>query len=371
MLKQVATIVAADSAGIAIAGAALREGRNVAFPTETVYGLGGNALDIKAVNQIFTFKGRPLTDPLIVHVHSTDDARPLVKMSPKCALVFDILSSAFWPGPLTMVLEANLDVIPNLVCAGTGYVGIRVPAHPVARALLLEAKVPVAAPSANRFGHVSPTCAQHVVDDLGSKDILVIESGLDGSCAIGIESTVLKISDGDELVLFRKGGVSETSILKVLSDHGMGQVRIVPPAALVTSETDSAVEAPGQALTHYAPDVDTWLVDSIEIQSDSAGTITLDPCTSVPLNECVVIDFMSNLLPIKHLVLEYRDLSSEGSAAVAANKLFGLLRWTETTSGKHVLIQNVSSMKDPDAPAVSDRMFRAASGKIAKKALVY
>jgi tRNA threonylcarbamoyl adenosine modification protein (Sua5/YciO/YrdC/YwlC family) len=154
-----ATVLGADAASLRTAGEMLRAGKLVAFPTETVYGLGANALDEEAVLDIFRVKGRPLTDPLIVHIPTPDAAAALFETDDETAAVVAILAAAFWPGPLTLVARAASS-LPLCVSAGTGFVGVRCPDHAVARALLAEAAVPVAAPSANRFGHVSPTSAQ-------------------------------------------------------------------------------------------------------------------------------------------------------------------------------------------------------------------
>jgi len=138
----------------------------VAFPTETVYGLGANALDADACVSIFTSKGRPLTDPLIVHVHSLDQALTLLDQSDlEIVSLFKKLASRYWPGPLTMVVQANLKLIPNMITAETGFVGLRMPNHEIALDLLRTSQVPIAAPSANKFGHVSPTKAEHVYND--------------------------------------------------------------------------------------------------------------------------------------------------------------------------------------------------------------
>lgn len=167
------------------------------MPTETVYGLGANALNPDACMSIFNTKGRPLTDPLIVHVHSVEQALPLIDQKQENAEIimniFQELAKAYWPGPLTMVVRANLDVIPSLITAETGWVGIRIPNSPVALELLKAANVPVAAPSANKFGHVSPSKAQHVYDDFHKDSEVTILDG--GACSFGIESTVMKIED--------------------------------------------------------------------------------------------------------------------------------------------------------------------------------
>lgn len=195
----------------------IRNGQLVSFPTETVYGLGANALDADACQKIFSSKGRPLTDPLIVHVHSLEQGLTLIDQSdPDVVELFQTLAGKYWPGPLTMVVKANLDKIPMLITAQTGYVGIRLPNHEVACDLLRAAGVPVAAPSANKFGHVSPSRAQHVFNDFHKDtDVLIIDGG---ECSFGIESTVLKIETEAgaraedpkhyKLLIIRKGGVS-------------------------------------------------------------------------------------------------------------------------------------------------------------------
>jgi L-threonylcarbamoyladenylate synthase len=167
----------------------LKRGGLVAFPTETVYGLGAHALDASAVLSIFEAKGRPLTDPVIVHVLDRQSALPLIQFDGSAAVetVFEHLATEFWPGPLTLVLRANPQLVPDCVTASTGFVGIRAPKHAVAR-LLLEASngMPIAAPSANRFGHVSPTRAQHVFEDLCTQDckheILVLDGDHEEPC---------------------------------------------------------------------------------------------------------------------------------------------------------------------------------------------
>ena len=181
------------------AAAALRAGTLVAFPTETVYGLGAHAFDAAAIANVFAFKGRPASDPLIVHVPTAAAAEKLIELDPAGLALMRQLMADFWPGPLTLVAPACA-ALPPAVTAGSGFVGVRCPAHPRANELLVAAGVPVAAPSANRFGHVSPTRAEHVMDDLGEHPILVLRPGAradgadgadggDACCDVGIEST--------------------------------------------------------------------------------------------------------------------------------------------------------------------------------------
>jgi len=211
----------------------VRAGRLVAFPTETVYGLGANALDAAAVDRIFSAKGRPATSPLIVHVDSAAMARTLVTEWPAVA---DQLTGHFWPGPLTLVLPKQPS-IPDRVTAGLGTVGLRMPAHPVALALIHEAGVPIAAPSANRFTQLSPTTADHVRAALGDAVDLVLDGG---PAKVGIESTVLSLVGGVPRLL-RPGMVTQAQIEEVIGPVEMAEAG------------SHAHASPGLHPQHYQP----------------------------------------------------------------------------------------------------------------------
>jgi L-threonylcarbamoyladenylate synthase len=202
----------------------LREGGVVAFPTETVYGLGANALDVDAVQRVYTLKGRPSTSPLIVHVSSIEMARTLVVEWPPLA---EELAQRYWPGPLTLVLPKQ-PKIPDIVTAGLPTVGIRIPSHPIALALIKEAGLRLAAPSANKFTGISPTTAAHVREAFG--DAVPVIDG--GPCQVGIESTVVAI-DGETLTLLRPG--------------------MIALDALEAVSTGEAHPAPGMHPRHYSP----------------------------------------------------------------------------------------------------------------------
>jgi L-threonylcarbamoyladenylate synthase len=208
------------------AAALLRAGRLVAFPTETVYGLGANALDAAAVRRIFDAKGRPSSSPLIVHVASIEMARELASEWPDKA---ERLAKRFWPGPLTIVVARNSRV-PDVVTGGLPSVGLRIPAHPMARALIEAAQIPVAAPSANRFTELSPTTAEHVPEGLAD---FVLDGG---PCMVGIESTVLALTDAVPKIL-RPGMVTQTQIEQVIGPVASG----------------AGAESPGQHPRHYSP----------------------------------------------------------------------------------------------------------------------
>ncbi|TMW61131.1 hypothetical protein Poli38472_013594 [Pythium oligandrum] len=356
-----ARFVKPDADGYAYAGAELRAGRLIAFPTETVYGLGANALNPDAVLSIFAAKGRPLTDPLIVHVPTMTEAVELVDLTPKGRVLFECLGKAFWPGPLTLISKA-VPALPLTLSANTGFVGIRCPKHPIAQALLQAAKVPVAAPSANRFGHVSPTSAQHVMDDLGACQHLgIIDDANESTCEVGIESTVVKIvPEENKLIIFRRGGVSESALAQVLAQYAEelgGAYEIVAIKREVKDDSTEAQQAPGQLLTHYAPDVDTYLVQDA---ADEAFDVTL----TANLSKWVVLDFNGRLAALKDRVLAYNDLSVAGDVLEASQHIFDYLRWAENVAGvERVVITDVSTVDHEHAAALHDRMFRAASGK--------
>jgi L-threonylcarbamoyladenylate synthase len=215
----------------------LRQGRLVAFPTETVYGLGANALNAAAVQRIFSAKGRPDYNPLIVHVAGSEEAQRYVTAWPEKARR---LAAAFWPGPLTLVLPKQPQ-IPANVTAGLDTVAIRVPAHPVALALLRTARLPIAAPSANPFSELSPTTAAHVVKGLGNRVDMILDGG---PTAIGIESTVLDLSGSRPLVL-RPGLLTTEELAAVLDEE-------VAIAGAIAAET-APRPSPGMLDRHYAP----------------------------------------------------------------------------------------------------------------------
>ncbi|RHZ05783.1 hypothetical protein DYB31_001184 [Aphanomyces astaci] len=296
-------LLSATPEGLTRAGESLRQGRLVAFPTETVYGLGANAFDAKALLNIFEAKGRPLTDPLIVHVPTVDDALALVELDAKGTEMFQTLATAFWPGPLTLIAPA-IASLPREVSANTGFVGLRIPNHPIAQALLHEARVPVAAPSANRFGHVSPTTAQHVIDDLGTYHggLQVINNVGHPCCQVGIESTVAKlVPDQNQLLVFRRGGVSEAALHDVLNVQRGLDIAIVYAQKVVADHSTQNQVAPGQLLTHYAPDVPTFMVNSIP-----TPTTTPNPSD---IHTWVIIDFNRRLRALQPVVAAYLDLS--------------------------------------------------------------
>ncbi|HEY7418196.1 MAG TPA: L-threonylcarbamoyladenylate synthase, partial [Ktedonobacteraceae bacterium] len=238
-----------DRASIERAASLLRAGELVIFPTETVYGLGADALQSSAVERIFAAKGRPYSDPLIAHIADMAALDQLVTELPDEAYA---LARVFWPGPLTLILPASTHV-PKMVTAGLSTVAVRMPSHPVAQALIRAARTPIAAPSANRFMHVSPTTAQHAFADLHGRVQLILDSG---PCEVGVESTILDLCSHVPTIL-RPGGISLEALRSILPN-------VQPPARhsrLPVQQAMEAQKAPGQMLTHYSPETPAYLFE--------------------------------------------------------------------------------------------------------------
>jgi L-threonylcarbamoyladenylate synthase len=236
-----------DSLVIKEAAQIIQRGGLVAFPTETVYGLGANALDEKAVKNIFKAKGRPSDNPLIVHISSKKELPQLVEYIPKKA---HILMDAFWPGPLTLIFPKS-DKIPYSITAGLSTVAIRLPQNEIARALIEVSKLPIAAPSANTSGKPSPTKANHVIEDLSGKIDMILDGG---PVLVGLESTVVDIT-GDVPMILRPGGITKEMLEEVI-----GKVS-VDPAIISTKSLLSIPKSPGMKYKHYAPKAKVTIVE--------------------------------------------------------------------------------------------------------------
>jgi L-threonylcarbamoyladenylate synthase len=316
-------IVAPDAASIDRAAKLLIEGSLVAFPTETVYGLGGDASNEHAVAAIFEAKGRPQFNPLISHVLGSVEARQFVEWNETA----DRLAARFWPGPLTFVLpRAKNSGIALLATAGLDTVAIRAPSHPVAQALIRAAGRPIAAPSANRSGAVSPTTAAHVAESLGDRVSLILDGG---PCLVGVESTVLDLS-ANRPTLLRPGGATREAIEAVIGPIALSD-------ALPTGDTPRA--SPGQLESHYAP----------------SRPVRLD-ATSVTADEGLLA--FGSVAPAGAM-LTY-NLSPTGNLAEAAANLFAQMRALDRPG-----IGRIAVMPIPQTGlglAINDRLRRAAAG---------
>lgn len=322
----------ADPGDVAIAEAArtLQAGRLVAFPTETVYGLGANALDARAVARIYEAKGRPANNPLIVHVADAAMARRVTASWPASA---ERLAAACWPGPLTLVLPRGADV-PVQVTAGLPAVGVRVPAHPIARALIEAAGLPIAAPSANPYMGVSPTTAAHVVAGLGDRVDLVLDGG---PASVGVESTVLDLT-GDVPTVLRPGGLSLARLRALL-----GEVAYRPAVA---DDADARL-SPGLARRHYAPRARIQLLsDAHAIRAEAQR---LNAAGEGPVGVLA----LSTLDDVPAAVVRM-PATPEGYAV----RLYAELHQADERGWRHLLVARPPA--DDAWAAVNDRLRRAA-----------
>jgi L-threonylcarbamoyladenylate synthase len=300
----------------------LKNGQLVGIPTETVYGLAANALDAAAVAKIFSAKNRPFFDPLIVHTHALSEVHRYVRSIPEKARM---LAEVFWPGPLTLVLP-KAELIPDLVTAGQDTVGIRVPSHPLCLELLRKLDFPVAAPSANPFGYVSPTTAQHVVDQLGDKVCYVLDGG---PCSVGVESTIVGFRE-EEPVIYRLGGTSIEAIVSVVGP------------VLEQISASSNPTAPGQLDVHYSPKCRVILSD------DALATDSFD------------IAYLRYHKTLPHIAADRQMiLSPHQNAEEAAINLFAMLRKLDSQGFRCIVAELLPEVGL--GRAINDRLRRAAA----------
>jgi len=320
--------VAADADAIARAAAALRRGELVAFPTETVYGLGADASNRDAVHRIFEAKGRPADHPVIVHLHDEAAARQWARAFPPGAAA---LARAFWPGPLTLIVPRAAHV-DDVVTGGQDTVGLRVPSHPVARALLAAFGGGIAAPSANRFGHVSPTHASHVADDLGDTVAMILDGG---ASDVGIESTIVSFAS-DPPELLRPGGITAAVLERVLGRPLRGASAAAPRAS-------------GTLATHYAPRTPASLVARDVLHAELLQLCDRDERVAVMARTS------APQTPFDGIWITAAD-----DAARYAHDLYDNLRRLDAADADVILIEAVPD--HDDWQAIRDRLTRATHG---------
>jgi L-threonylcarbamoyladenylate synthase len=299
----------------------------VALPTETVYGLAGDALQPEAVAKIFEAKERPSFDPLIIHVENKEWLAKLTRSSEKARPVVEMLIERFWPGPLTILFPKS-DLVPDLVTAGLEQVAIRMPRHPVFIEVLRAFRRPLAAPSANRFGRVSPTRAEHVFDELAGRIPLILDAG---QTALGLESTIVRVHE-DEIEILRQGAVSEELLAEIAP----------------TKESDGLqkIVVPGQTASHYAPDKLVHLFEPDAIGPNSYGDALI--CWG----------------PIRHEedFSIVRSLSETRDLRVAAQRLFSLLREVDRLNVRQIFIEAVPEIGL--GKAIMNRIRRATAPRV-------
>jgi L-threonylcarbamoyladenylate synthase len=329
----------------------LEQGKLVAIPTETVYGLAANALDEKAVLSIFKVKNRPSFDPLIVHTNSLERIKDYVTEIPEKA---QIIAQKLMPGALTLLLPKK-DIIPDLVTSGLPHVAIRIPKHPLTLALLESLPFPLAAPSANPFGYISPTTAQHVADQLGNQIAYILDGG---ACEIGLESTIIGF-ENDQVTVFRKGGIAIETIEALI-----GKVHL-------QAHSSSNPQAPGMLKSHYAPktpfflgDIDKLLVNYL--QQDLPNIAKNSPEIRIGLlsfykkktEQKYLETFTQKELPC-HLQFVQEILSPSQDFSEAAHNLFAAMRRLDSL-GLTAIFAELLPEKDLGS-AMNDRLRRAAT----------
>lgn len=308
-----------------IAASLLKKGEAVAIPTETVYGLAANALSSEAVAKIFKIKQRPTFDPLIIHLPSFEKVIDYVQEVPA---IFYKIASENCPGPLTFLMKKK-EIIPDLVTAGSPFVAVRIPSHPLTIALLEKLDFPLAAPSANPFGYISPTTAQHVADQLGDKIYYILDGG---TCQVGLESTIIGMNESHVLEIYRKGGLP------------IDKIRQFTPDIVVRETSSSNPEAPGMLSSHYAPKIPLLIVDFVSFQPE------------VPLNRIGVIAFKNFIegIPSQHQIV----LSPSGNYMDAARNLFAGMRYLDNCNLDLIVAELVP--EEDLGVAINDRLRRAA-----------
>lgn len=311
---------------IRLAAEHLNAGETVGIPTETVYGLAANAFNEAAVVSIFRIKNRPFFDPLILHVRDIEQAKTLVKSFPEKAFK---LAEAFWPGPLTLLLHKT-DIVPDIITSGSDLVAVRVPSHPMTLALLREVDFPVAAPSANPFGYISPTLAEHVDKQLGSEVSYILDGG---ACTIGLESTIINCS-AEPFTIARLGGLAKHQIEEVLGE----------PVAMHLNQ-NSNPSAPGQLDKHYSPNSKFILSDNLE---DSINRHLQEKIVVLSFGDVLIDDSIYQL-----------NLSKRGDLEEAARNLFHFMRLLDQLNADIIIAQSLPEYGL--GLAINDRLRRAAS----------
>ncbi len=314
-----------DPARIEEAARLLNAGELVVFPTETVYGLGADAANPAAVARIFAAKGRPRSHPLIVHVSSFDAAREWAGSVPDAATR---LAAAFWPGPLTIVLPRS-GRVSDAVTGGQSSVALRAPAHPVARALLAAFGRGIAAPSANRYGRISPTRAADVREELGDRVALVLDGG---DCEVGLESTIVACLGG-RVTLLRPGSVSRSQLADVVG-------RVADP-------DETAPRAPGRQRSHYAPGTPLSVLDATDLQRDVRDALAAGERIAVLTRSAAPVD--SERLVLRRMPVE---------PAAYARALYAALRELDAAGAERILVEAVPACEA--WAAIADRLTRAA-----------
>ena len=359
----------------------IKNGGIVGMPTETVYGLAANAFNVEACYKIFEYKGRPLTDPLIVHVSSIEMAKKIIIINQEIEELFNLLIKNFWPGPLTIVLKANLHLLSTKILAGNDTVGIRFPVNKIANKLIEYSGVPIAAPSANKFSHISPVNPFHVFEDFKEFPVKILNGGTSKFC---MESTVMKICyEEQKLLIFRLGAVSPDDLKKVLdTDDKFKNYKIECLAKKIKISNEELKkikeekaqdnnltvnqDAPGQFLKHYSPKLETYLYSGDDIK---------EYLEEIKLNDKIVFIDYKEIMKSKFIGKKgikennFLELSKEGDATKVMQNFYNYLHLAEKMEGmQYIIIIDLEKYMNDNSHKLTllDRMWKAASFKKAK-----
>ena len=359
----------------------IKNGGIVGMPTETVYGLAANAFNVEACYKIFEYKGRPLTDPLIVHVSSIEMAKKIIIINQEIEELFNLLIKNFWPGPLTIVLKANLNLLSTKILAGNETVGIRFPVNKIANKLIEYSGVPIAAPSANKFSHISPVNPFHVFEDFKEFPVKILNGGTSKFC---MESTVMKICyEEQKLLIFRLGAVSPDDLKKVLdTDDKFKNYKIECLAKKIKISNEELKkikeekaqdnnltvnqDAPGQFLKHYSPKLETYLYSGDDIK---------EYLEEIKLNDKIVFIDYKEIMKSKFIGKKgikennFLELSKEGDATKVMQNFYNYLHLAEKMEGmQYIIIIDLEKYMNDNSHKLTllDRMWKAASFKKAK-----
>ena len=359
----------------------IKNGGIVGMPTETVYGLAANAFNVEACYKIFQYKRRPVTDPLIVHVSSIEMAKKIIIINQEIEELFNLLIKNFWPGPLTIVLKANLNLLSTKILAGNDTVGIRFPVNKIANKLIEYSGVPIAAPSANKFSHISPVNPFHVFEDFKEFPVKILNGGTSKFC---MESTVMKICyEEQKLLIFRLGAVSPDDLKKVLdTDDKFKNYKIECLAKKIKISNEELKkikeekaqdnnltvnqDAPGQFLKHYSPKLETYLYSGDDIK---------EYLEEIKLNDKIVFIDYKEIMKSKFIGKKgikennFLELSKEGDATKVMQNFYNYLHLAEKMEGmQYIIIIDLEKYMNDNSHKLTllDRMWKAASFKKAK-----
>ena len=360
IISRITGEAAEDEKAIAKAAELIAAGALVAFPTETVYGLGGDAFDTTAAERIYAAKGRPSDNPLIVHIAEVSDMIQLAEEVPPMAYR---LAEAFWPGPMTLIVRKN-DRVPKTVTGGLDTVAIRLPSHPVARELIRKSGTFIAAPSANLSGRPSPTNAEHVIEDLAGRVDMILDAG---SIEIGLESTIVDVT-GEVPMILRPGYITREMIAKVT-----GEV-LLDPALMTGVKGDVRPKAPGMKYRHYAPKAELTIVEPEDFASPTGGAAVVAKLTELAASDLAAGRKVGLMVASEHeedlrtglagydAQLEIKVLGSAGEETTIAHNLFGALRDFDTLSVDVIYSEGYAT--EGIGQAIMNRMLKAAGQRV-------